>query len=914
MKKRLLLLLAIMGMSSAMLWAQDDLVSSAEEIKLLYGKVYKAYVEDPENVSCLVDLSRFYAMDDNPMRNLCLALKYADKAESLYVSMVDDKSKYKEVSRLIKKKITVVSVREYKQEVVEAMRKYLKADRLFNEEELSDISEAYSAYPDVLLQVEHHKLNRIFQKAKEENSLEALYAFISKYPGTYEAEECELAMGKLAAKQFANLDTESAVDGLARPYLSVASVAREATQRKGQIAYATARAINTSESYRLFLSKYPSSAEYLDALDMMDSLLVEEYSHLTSSIDIANFAQANPGTELAGKAMDQLRRRILENQDIPTLKIYLKMFPLDSSYWNIYSTYYGWVSAEGNRNPIERFAAENPDFPFKAAVEDDLYQASRIDSINLLRSFEESDFRANATKVYKLTGKDVSFVGLQRSIQKLVAAKEWDAVLERMDFFDLCFEDWATDKYNDLIKLVKAPIDKRKSITVGCAPSYDMIHPQIAPDGRLYYTRKEGSQFSIYVADKDDNGVWRSAGPLTFTNATNQSMWFYGIYDGGNKMMVGQQGDVHLAVKDGKKWTLVPILDTNVNSKYYEADAFLLPDGSGMLLCSDRPGGHNFQASGAYFHGDTAKATDLYYIPLDGDKWGEAVNLGIGVNTSCCERSPILSKDMKTLYFVSDGHVGFGYGDIFTAQRTDIDDWCHWTSVKNYGKETNTGYDESSLSFSADGKTLFYSTNQRGRAAFYMVAATHEEHGGFCMVDVSAEGSSADIYLYDIATRREVGRYENASSETKKFSLYSDKMYMVQVRNSENYIPSQVFCPKKTTTIVVSADNQKDTIDLPSVQFESNKIALTELSKQEIMHLAEWLKAHHEVKAEIQVHVAGSDSQQSYRLSRQRGDLIAKVLEERGLSRDSFVVSCYGNIRVHGNSTLPQVQLILVRE
>ena len=58
---------------------------------------------------------------------------------------------------------------------------------------------------------------------------------------------------------------------------------------------------------------------------------------------------------------------------------------------------------------------------------------------------------------------------------------------------------------------------------------------------------------------------------------------------------------------------------------------FRVENGTGMLLASDRPNGQNLQPSGALFHGDTALATDLYFIPYTQNGWGAAVNLGVTV-------------------------------------------------------------------------------------------------------------------------------------------------------------------------------------------------------------------------------------------------------------------------------------------
>jgi len=45
------------------------------------------------------------------------------------------------------------------------------------------------------------------------------------------------------------------------------------------------------------------------------------------------------------------------------------------------------------------------------------------------------------------------------------------------------------------------------------------------------------------------------------------------------------------------------------------------------------------------------------------------VNLGPGVNTPYGERAPFLSADGETLYFTSDRPGGFGGNDFYMTQR-----------------------------------------------------------------------------------------------------------------------------------------------------------------------------------------------------------------------------------------------------
>lgn len=79
----------------------------------------------------------------------------------------------------------------------------------------------------------------------------------------------------------------------------------------------------------------------------------------------------------------------------------------------------------------------------------------------------------------------------------------------------------------------------------------------------------------------------------------------------------------------------------------------LTQDGMRMYFSSDRPDGYG--------------GSDLYYTTrLEDGAWSEPINLGAQINTPGDELFPYLYDD-QTLYFASNGHIGFGDLDLFTA-------------------------------------------------------------------------------------------------------------------------------------------------------------------------------------------------------------------------------------------------------
>jgi outer membrane protein OmpA-like peptidoglycan-associated protein len=88
---------------------------------------------------------------------------------------------------------------------------------------------------------------------------------------------------------------------------------------------------------------------------------------------------------------------------------------------------------------------------------------------------------------------------------------------------------------------------------------------------------------------------------------------------------------------------------------------------------------------------------DLYITERNSSgKWSEPKNLGSKINTQFQELSPTLSADGNTLYFSSNGRKGSGSFDVYSATRLD-QSWTNWSEPVNLGPSVNT-----------EGRDLFY--------------------------------------------------------------------------------------------------------------------------------------------------------------------------------------------------------------
>ena len=425
--RRLLSLLIALAVACAATAQETDDQTAAYYAKL-YGKLYKEFVKSPDDVAINTELAAYYSDTLNPMANLPQAMKHICAAETRYVWLVtqSDRTAYKEVSKLMKKKITVNSVRQTKRDIVALGESALSSDSPLSDALLDSYAEAFKGEAAIVRLVDSRRLQNRFRQAEEANTLAAYKSFYNSDPSTLESEEADRRMGLLATDMVRDARREGQVDSLLAGYTDIPSVQRAAMKKKSALAYAKLTAAPSPKAYRAFLTKYPGSDEYSLVLGKMDELTRQEFNSLTTARQYADFALENPDNPLAEKAIEQLKGLITDEHDLGAVKIYMEEFPLDVNYNDIYLEYYKWHTEEGNRAPIDRFAAEHPDFPYRMAIDDALALADKIDSIDLLEPFVEKEFSKWASKVYHLTGKKVSYVALQRTLQQMIAAKQWN--------------------------------------------------------------------------------------------------------------------------------------------------------------------------------------------------------------------------------------------------------------------------------------------------------------------------------------------------------------------------------------------------------------------------------------------------------------------------------------------------------
>ncbi len=211
----------------------------------------------------------------------------------------------------------------------------------------------------------------------------------------------------------------------------------------------------------------------------------------------------------------------------------------------------------------------------------------------------------------------------------------------------------------------------------------------------MIFTRRVRGQEDFYLSALKD-GQWQEGVPVADLN-TSQNEGAHCLSADG-KMLIftacdRSDGlgscDLYYSVVDGKRWTKPANLGPGVNSRNWDGQPSFSANGRTLYFASERPGGRG--------------GRDLWMINRKGSGWDNPQNLA-PLNTSGNEEVPFIHAADQHLYFMSDGHPGFGGTDLFVSQFSADG----WQAPRNLGAPINTSGDEGALHINLSGSTGYF--------------------------------------------------------------------------------------------------------------------------------------------------------------------------------------------------------------
>ena len=212
----------------------------------------------------------------------------------------------------------------------------------------------------------------------------------------------------------------------------------------------------------------------------------------------------------------------------------------------------------------------------------------------------------------------------------------------------------------------------------------------------LYQVPSEGGTVDNVVQLGGSVNSIHHEGPATYSPVRNKIYFSRNNSNDAIENGVMQVGIYSADLVNGK-WENVKPTNLN-NANYIVYHPSLSKDGSKLYFASDMPGGFG--------------GTDIYVSVVNEDgSLGEAKNLGAIVNTEGNEAFPFIHPEEDTLYFSSDGFVGYGLMDVFASVKDENDEIVN---VINLGEPINSNKDDFGYYLSDDGFKGYISSNRKG--------------------------------------------------------------------------------------------------------------------------------------------------------------------------------------------------------
>lgn len=177
------------------------------------------------------------------------------------------------------------------------------------------------------------------------------------------------------------------------------------------------------------------------------------------------------------------------------------------------------------------------------------------------------------------------------------------------------------------------------------SPEFTMQDPYLSPDGeRLYFITRSRGSADIAYAERDTSGGWGEPVFLPQPVNTEANEYYTSLTKDGAIIFASDARDggydLYSAEPEGEGYAKPELFPDGVNTRRYEADPFIDPDGRYLIFASNRPEG---QGRG-----------DIYIAFAESDgSWSDPVPIDERVNTSGHELCPSVTPDGKIFMYTS---------------------------------------------------------------------------------------------------------------------------------------------------------------------------------------------------------------------------------------------------------------------
>ncbi|MCS6821345.1 MAG: OmpA family protein [Microscillaceae bacterium] len=360
--------------------------------------------------------------------------------------------------------------------------------------------------------------------------------------------------------------------------------------------------------------------------------------------------------------------------------------------------------------------------------------------------------------------------------------------------------------------------------------------------------------------------------------------------------------DLYSSTWNGTEWTEPQNLGENINTQAWESQPSLSADGNTLYFASTREGGFG--------------GRDIWVSTRNEQGiWQKPQNLGEKINTVFDETSPFIHFNGKTLYFASNGRVGFGGYDLYQSDFLNK----QWTEPQNLGYPINNSQDQIGFFVTPDARKSYFAIatsykEQVISSLLYEMTLPQEIQPvvkssfvkGIVYDSLTKKPIEATLELFDLATNTLQSTIKsNLNNGEYLITLNSGLEYSLEIRKEGyafkslkfNYIETKEPKPLEIN-IPLMPISKGLTFRLDNIYFEFGKYTLQDKSKVELDQLVLFMKQNPTIKGEISGHTDNiGDKKRNEILSLNRAKAVYDYLIKAGIEPNRLTYKGYGDTR-----------------
>ena len=351
--------------------------------------------------------------------------------------------------------------------------------------------------------------------------------------------------------------------------------------------------------------------------------------------------------------------------------------------------------------------------------------------------------------------------------------------------------------------------------------------------------------------------------------------------------------DLYWVKRIGDRWSRPRNFGTPVNTGAWESQPTMAADG----MTSNRSGGFG----GMDIWKTTMTAEGEFSIPE---------NIGPTINTPGDDAAPFIHSDGRTLYFASNGRVGFGGYDLYysTLQSDGT-----WSEPVNMGYPINSPADEINIFINAAGTTAYIASDKDGGYggldlySFVLDDALRPNPVTYIKGRVqdafTGDPLSARIEMVDLNTKQLLTA-TTSDTQTGGYlaCIHTGSNVLLNVSHPDYPFYSENFQIEKSYSelspylkdILLQPTDVGTVVTLKNVFFDFDRAELKPESYVELDKLADYLR-----KNDIRIEIGGHTDEQGTdeyndRLSENRAKAVYDYLVGKGISAERLKYKGYG--------------------